>query len=160
MPLTTGGLSACSPAPENIIAVEAVNSSTARLLTMTCSEFTADQFGVQQGDGPDNELRDWAVTRALTGPRVDSVQVFRQPDGWKTYGSKLSEFQKGSTYVATVDGGMGGKAVSGELAFGADRLRDLPAEEVPTSDGDGGTVTTGRDDFLRAVDDHYHELAS
>lgn len=109
VPLTTGGLSACSPAPENIIAVEAVNSSTARLLTMTCSEFTADQFGVQQGDGPDNGLRDWAVPRALTGPRVDSVQV--------------------------------------------SKLRDLPAGEVPTSDGDGGTVTSGRDD-------HYHELAS
>lgn len=158
--LMAGGLSACSPAPENIIAVEAVNGSSARLLTMTCSEFAADQFGVYQDDGPDDDLRKWAVTRAFTGPRMDSVEVFKQPDGWKTYSSKLTGFHKGSTYVATVNGGIGGRAVSGELTFGADQLMDLAAGEVLTSDGDGGTVTMGRNDFLKAADDHCHELAS
>ncbi|MEU1226183.1 hypothetical protein [Streptomyces sp. NPDC005828] len=158
--LMAGGLSACSPAPENIIAVEAVGGSTARLLTMTCSEFTADHFAVYQDDGPDDDLRNWAVTRAFTGPRVDSVQVFKQPDGWKTYRSKLTEFEKGSTYVATVDGGIGQRVVSGELSFGADQLRTLDKGEVLASDGDGGTVTTNRDDFLKAADDHCHERAS
>ncbi|MFD0076360.1 hypothetical protein ACFVIY_28380 [Streptomyces sp. NPDC127166] len=140
--------------------MEAVNGSAARLLTMACSESTADQFGVYQDDGPAHELRDWAITRSFTGPRVDSVQVFKQPDGWKTYGSKLTGFEKGSTYVATVDGGVGGRAVSGKLTFGADQLLDLAVGEVLASYGDGDTVTMGRDDFLKAADDHCHERAS
>ncbi|MFB7030680.1 MULTISPECIES: hypothetical protein [unclassified Streptomyces] len=82
--LMAGGLAACSPAPEEVIAVESVNGTGARLLTTTCSPFTADQFSVYQDDGPDDELRDWAVARSFTGPRMDSVQVFEQPDGWKT----------------------------------------------------------------------------
>ncbi len=55
--LMAGGVTACPPAPESVIAVEAVDGSTAQLLTVICSEFTADQFGVYQGDGPDDDLR-------------------------------------------------------------------------------------------------------
>ncbi|MER7540927.1 hypothetical protein ABTX77_40130 [Streptomyces sp. NPDC097704] len=160
MTLMAGGVAACSPAPEGILAVEAVDGSTARLLTMTCSEFTAHHFAVNQDDGPDDDLCDWAVTRAFTGPRVDSVQVFKQPDGWKTYRSKLTGFEKGSTYAAMMDGGIGRKAVSGKLSFGADQLQTLGKGEVLASDGDGGTAVMGRDDFLKAVDSRCQELAS
>ncbi|MFE0640921.1 hypothetical protein ACFW2Y_04755 [Streptomyces sp. NPDC058877] len=159
MALMTGGVASCSPGPKSILAVETVDGSTAQLLTMTCSEFTADHFGVYQDDGPDDDLRKWAVSRSFTGPRVDSVQVFKQPDGWKTYSSKLTGFEKGSTYVASVDGGIDGRAVSGELSFGADQLRGLVAGDVLASDGDGNTVTMGRDDFLKAADERCRELA-
>lgn len=102
----------------------------------------------------------WAVARSFTSPRMDSVQVLDQPDGWKTYCAKLTGFQQGSTYVATVNGGVGSRPVSGKIRFGADQVRDLAEGEVLKSDGEGGTVTVSRDDFLKAADSRCRDLAA
>ncbi|MFE6103919.1 hypothetical protein ACFVQ4_28690 [Streptomyces laurentii] len=155
-----GGLSACSPAPKNIVAVETVDGSTVRLLTMKCSEFTAEEFGVYRQEESDGELTKWAVTRALTGSRQDSIQIFKQPDGWKTYGSSLKEIQEGFAYVATVHGRIGTKPVSGSLRFEVPQLGSLAAGEVLASDTDGNTATMSRDDFLKDSAELCRELAS
>ncbi|GAA3370522.1 hypothetical protein GCM10020367_17480 [Streptomyces sannanensis] len=96
------GTSSCSPAPEPVVAVESLDGATVRLLTMTCDEFIVERFSVHQNGNYKGPLRKWAVSRDFTGPDLKSVQVFREPEGWRTYGSGITRFERGATYVASV----------------------------------------------------------
>ncbi|MFD7878181.1 hypothetical protein ACFV5G_29480, partial [Streptomyces sp. NPDC059766] len=124
--LTLGlGVGACSPAPEPIVAVEAVGEGGVRILTMTCSEFSPDDFGVHREDGPD-ELQRWAVApRGWNGPAPSAVEVFRVPEGWKTYESNIHDLQPDATYAAEGDGRGGRWGGAGTVRVGLGR----PAEQ-------------------------------
>ncbi|WP_326699106.1 hypothetical protein OG909_18460 [Streptomyces sp. NBC_01754] len=159
--LMAGAVTACSPGPEQVLAVESLDGTSARLLTMTCEEFSPDGFDVYRSGLPDGEpLRMWAVSRDFTGPVVSSARVFQEPPGWNTYKSGISSFEPDGTYVASVDGGVHGKGVTGEVEFSAGQLKELAVGEVLTADGAGGTVTMGRDDFLEGANNRCDALAS
>ncbi|MGN9791196.1 hypothetical protein ACTMTU_08840 [Streptomyces sp. OZ13] len=44
--VAVGATASCSPAPEEVLAVESDGGGGARLLTMTCSEYEGRSFGV------------------------------------------------------------------------------------------------------------------
>ncbi|MFF3289475.1 hypothetical protein [Streptomyces sp. NPDC003023] len=155
--VAVGATASCSPAPKEILAVESDGEGGARLLTMTCPEYTGQSFGVYLDDESD-VLRSWSVRRGPGAFDVDAVRVFHAPEGWAGEVSDLTGFTPGGSYFADVDGGVNGRGVSGKVAFGIDRLKDLSEGEVLTSDGDGGTSTMSRDDFLDMANERCADL--
>ncbi|MFE2582679.1 hypothetical protein [Streptomyces sp. NPDC059378] len=153
------GVGACSPAPEPIVAVEPVGEGGVRILTMTCSEFSPDNFGVHREDGPD-ELQRWAVApRGWNGPAPSAVEVFRVPEEWKTYESNIHDLQPDATYAADVDGSVDGQGVSGKVRFDLGRLAKLGKGEVLTENEDHETVTVSKKDFLARANDRCRDLS-
>ena len=159
--LTVVVTTSCSPAPEQVLAVEAVNGTSARFLTMTCKQFSPNTFGVYRSDVDDDEpLQKWAVSRDFTGPVVTSVRAFHQPQGWSTYRSGISAFKQDGTYTASVRGAVNAKGISGRVTFSVAQLRELSADEVLTADSDGEAETMSREDFLSQANGLCADLAS
>ncbi|MFC9286868.1 hypothetical protein [Streptomyces sp. NPDC057052] len=150
---------ACSPAPESIVAVEAAGEGGVRILTMTCTEFSPDDFGVYREGGPD-ELQTWAIVpRSWNGPAPSAVEVFRVPEGWKTYGSNIRSLLPDATYVADVHGDVNRWGISGEVRFGLKRLAKLGRGEVLTRNEDHETIAVSKKKFLDQANARCRELA-
>jgi hypothetical protein len=138
---------ACSPADQPVIAVEAAGGGV-RLLVPHCRAQVVRSFSVFEDDEKSTRLRSWAISNNSWTKSISGVRVFKEPAGWDTYANTLDPLRSGIPYVATMDASVSGKGLKGRVPFSLDDITALEKGQVLVMDGRSGNKSVSRSDFL------------
>ncbi|MFG2292894.1 hypothetical protein [Streptomyces sp. NPDC048603] len=144
--LIPAGVSACTRAPEPLLAVEGTPTGTVRLLMAPCPNLDVYQVSVFR-DEEGGELEMWAATSKLSPGSPGQVELLSAPAGWQIYESTLKDLSRPGKYIADMSGAVEGSSLDGRVTFTAEELQELKSGQVIT--GIHGGKKVDRDKFMK-----------